>query len=492
MFPGGGSGRISYLDGAYISGPYGKDYVRVGEYVTKAEFMAVTSSDGWWQDGIIGFGVSGGQSSVPEPLMYSLANQDQNRDERTHIADHRAFSVGVGWGSGELHVGGYDPAAIAEPMKWYDARPDSRGTYLRYQLEIEAVTLGGTNLLSGLDPGTKLMGILDSGTSCLLFPQSASDGNRHSVNLWQNFLQVVSELADSEPGLEFTIEGDQYTIPFENFVYLIEDDPEPLLCANSLPNGFDNTLLIGDPLFRALLVGHDLRDDSAPKLGLAPLKGARRSGRDSSEGVGALRGLIHDATSGTPPLSGGNGKGTPEIEADAHIRKVSEVVERDYSIDDELAGGVTVLPMAKSVRSDGFLSRLLKEGEVRASDELADGDEVWTRGYQDLGYYLNMTFGTPEQGPLYLHVDTGSNLMGVFTPDAHEATTWSPWVTVVPVVFGSIALMSFACYSWFSVPSRRTLAAPGGLPSYRHATFAQEAQPSNSRSPNHDLEDDGL
>jgi hypothetical protein len=175
---------LGYADNTHLKGYQGKDVVQLGDYYAFADFGAVTdcnSPDFNDVDGIVGFGMpspaapppppsnsimpgmspSGAPpASLPMPLLFSLTAPGGD-DSNDNKVQRRAFSFLSSDKKAEIHLGGFDPAAIEGQL----FLTPSISTH-DYSVVAVSLMFGGTELLDFVpkDPRFRYVpAIMDSG-----------------------------------------------------------------------------------------------------------------------------------------------------------------------------------------------------------------------------------------------------------------------------------------------------------------------------------------
>lgn len=103
-------------------------------------------------DGIVGLGMSGLSSEQGSNIFNQLVKNDAVLPQ---------FGISFGAGSGELFLGGHDPARLAAPLQWFPVLHPEDGFW---EVAIQAVRLGNT-VVDSCSDGCR--GIVDTGASLL-------------------------------------------------------------------------------------------------------------------------------------------------------------------------------------------------------------------------------------------------------------------------------------------------------------------------------------
>lgn len=276
---------VQYLDNAYLSGFVAQDYIRLGRYTAMTRFGCITSSKGhdWWNaDGILGLGLPGtALPQVPNPLLYALSDGKQSKQKElqghVHIMGHRIFTLVLGSGDGELQLGGYDKASVEGKMVSADVLGDTIAGkpkhFLHYRIQVDGVRLGkhqllhfaknsvNETLLNQTDDAAPLEddhveAVLDSGTSCLVLPDSTFDG-RLAQSPYRIFKQLWVNL--DNPSLFFKIGGEELEMKYEQYMV------DGRACVMRMKNA-PETFLLGGIFFQHVVVVHDLQNSSQPRV----------------------------------------------------------------------------------------------------------------------------------------------------------------------------------------------------------------------------------
>ena len=168
----------------FCRGYIGQDIVQLGHYYARTKFGCITkcdSADFNGVDGILGMGMpDAAMASIPEPLLFAIT--DNTGDPASQrILTERKFTMVVTRTAGELQLGGYDHRAIAPGHEMKFVKTTSTA---EYSVPINSIRYDGHELLDFATvinprvPGRMswIPGILDSGTSCLVLPNSRLQG----------------------------------------------------------------------------------------------------------------------------------------------------------------------------------------------------------------------------------------------------------------------------------------------------------------------------
>lgn len=267
---------LGYADNTHLKGYQGKDVVQLGDYYAFADFGAVTdcnSPDFNDVDGIVGFGMpspaapppppsnsimpgmspSGAPpASLPMPLLFSLTAPGGD-DSNDNKVQRRAFSFLSSDKKAEIHLGGFDPAAIEGQL----FLTPSISTH-DYSVVAVSLMFGGTELLDFVpkDPRFRYVpAIMDSGTSCLVMPDNNINGLLTSspFSKWKGLVKSTTH-PEVQEAFVLNIAGRNFEIPYETW-FLADSNQS---CVQPAPPGFPG-LLVGDVFFRRYLVMFDLQ-----------------------------------------------------------------------------------------------------------------------------------------------------------------------------------------------------------------------------------------
>ena len=277
---------LGYADNTHLQGFQGKDIVQLGEYHMTAPFGAVTdcnSPDFNGIDGIVGFGMPAPQGpppppaggaggmmgmmgqagggfgsmnhappSLPLPLLFSLTDT-KNAGAGDKVLTRRAFSFVSTDTKGEIHLGGYDPAAISGDMFMTPCISTHD-----YSVVAMSLKYGEKELIQFKGSVTKgaqyVPAIMDSGTSCLVMPDSDLNGKLafSPFSTWKKEVGDV-DAPSSHESFFINIAGREFEIPYH--IWYLSDTNQS--CVQPAPPGFPG-LLVGDVFFRRYLVLFDL------------------------------------------------------------------------------------------------------------------------------------------------------------------------------------------------------------------------------------------
>lgn len=170
---------------------------------------------------------------------------------------HRKFAFLSTDTYAELQLGGYDRDSTSADMVYMHTTSTTE-----YSVNVQSLTFGGIELLDWVDKNVPnaLPAILDTGTTCLVIPDTTLDG-RVTNKPYSKFQQIMTK------GMSFyiTINGHLFEIPYEFWWQRSHDAP----CVQATPPSYAG-LLLGDVLFQSVVVEFDLTHEHHPKIGIAP------------------------------------------------------------------------------------------------------------------------------------------------------------------------------------------------------------------------------
>jgi len=183
-----------------------------------------------------------------------LEGQNYVNERPMHERKFAFLSTAV---SGELQLDGYDRASTNADMVYV---PTTSTT--EYSVNVQSLTFGGIELLNWSDKSkpNSLPAIFDTGTTCLVIPDSTL-GGRVRDKPFSKFNSIMTK------GMSFyiTIDGHLFEIPFEFWWQKINNAP----CVQQTPNSYQG-ILMGDVVFQSLVVEFDLTKPHKPRIGIAP------------------------------------------------------------------------------------------------------------------------------------------------------------------------------------------------------------------------------
>ncbi|CAO3624617.1 unnamed protein product [Mucor fragilis] len=209
----GRSWQIRYADGSTASGILAKDTVNVGGLVIKSQTinLAKTQSSSFASgpvDGLMGLGfdtittVAGIKTPVDNLISQGLISSP-------------VFGVWLGkasnGGGGEYVFGGSNPNHYTGALTTVPV-DNSRGWY---SITVDSLNAGNSPVADSFT------GILDTGTTLLLLPQTISDQVASQYGAYDNgdgTYLISCDTSNLEP-LEFSINGAQFQVPVESLIF---------------------------------------------------------------------------------------------------------------------------------------------------------------------------------------------------------------------------------------------------------------------------------
>ena len=394
---------LTYADTAGLKGYIGQDVVQLGRYYAKTKFGCIThcsSSDFNGIDGILGLGMpDAALASIPEPLFFALSDETGDPANQ-YILNRRIFTLVGTDSAAELHLGGFDPHATAHDMKYIRTTSPAE-----YSVPVSSISLGGHEFLNFASAAqaagrTSVPGILDSGTSCLVVPDSTLSG----LFIQSPYTRMMEHLKRGEP-LYITIGGHQFDIAFHHWWLYPNEQP----CIQPGPDGFEGVLL-GDVIFRALVVMFDLTHPRHPVIGLAPRNPHYRLVIEGCSHVNDFKGCVEVQ----PPAPGAGGLG-PMTTMKMSVRK-----------EHARGKGSRYLRSIASMRERALHAAEGQQGFGFPALSPSGGDKLLTKVpvdfYEQTQYFVNVSVGTPRQTRTVI-LDTGSSVFSIFCdppPQKHD------------------------------------------------------------------------
>ena len=193
-------------------------------------------------------------NTLPTPILFALTEASITDNADNHKLDRRAFSFFSTDDRAEIHLGGFDPEAITGQMF---LTPTIAPT--DYSVVALSLKYGDNELLDFKSTNPRLRyvpAIMDSGTSCLVMPDSNIGGvlGDSPFQKWSDLVKVVDQPALRE-SFWLNLGGREFEIPFDTW-YLADTNQS---CVQKAPPGFPG-LLVGDVFFRRYVVMFDLSD----------------------------------------------------------------------------------------------------------------------------------------------------------------------------------------------------------------------------------------
>jgi len=368
--------NVTFLDNTNLRGYDGADMATLGKYgvMTRMGMIEHCNSRNFDDvDGILGFGWADQPRSAA--LLKTLTQKDRpswEMHDQPFRGDHtpmpRKFAFTANYEVGELQLGGYDPQMLAADFTMFDMVGENV-----YGIPVHSITYGGVELLHFASTNHKKVftGEFDSGTTCLLLPNSDVTGNFTT----SPFGILAKEQAKGErhPLLYKVkdIYGEEHT-----YAMSYTECVEPT----------DETMIMGDPFFRKWVVLHDLTDLNHKKMGLAPKNPSYQLATTTDASI---------LTPGHAPV--------PSL-ANPH------------------ANGVHKIAAKRKLRDRAFIEDLHQvRKHMTARTELVGEtvDKVAIKSQQMVTYNVQLAIGSPPQ-PLDVIFDTGSFMLAVFADPPPE------------------------------------------------------------------------
>ncbi|KAI9261638.1 aspartic proteinase IV [Phascolomyces articulosus] len=209
--------RLVYGDGSSASGHIGFDNVNLGGFKIRQQTLQLATQrsqifDECATDGVLGLGFDS-LATVPNVItpMNNLIQQ--------HRIKEPIFSVFYGkaseGGGGELLFGDYNPNHIAGNLTTVPI-DNSQGFW-----GVTIETLGSGNHTFG----TNMYGIVDTGTTLLIFPDDVAYSLANKYNATDNgdgTFKITCDKSQLEP-LVFTMAGTEFVVPPDSLIYVEQD-----------------------------------------------------------------------------------------------------------------------------------------------------------------------------------------------------------------------------------------------------------------------------
>eukprot|EP00960_Hanusia_phi_P044403 756620-Hanusia_phi.AAC.3 len=225
---------LIYADTAGLRGYIAQDIAQLGRYYAKTKFGCITQCDSQdfnGIDGILGLGMpdAGEEWERRWVAADSGGTCSASLDPRASLLRYQIFTLVSTDEAAELHLGGYDPHAVTEDMKYFRTTSQAE-----YSVPVSSISMGGHEFLNFASAAqakgrTSIPGILDSGTSCLVVPDSTLDGECSEKESFQRLTcrRSVSRVAIPK-----------FEIPFHHWWLYPNNSP----CIQSTPDGFEVTI----------------------------------------------------------------------------------------------------------------------------------------------------------------------------------------------------------------------------------------------------------
>jgi len=362
--------NVTFLDNTNLRGYDGADMATLGKYgvMTRMGMIEHCNSRNFDDvDGILGFGWADQPRSAA--LLKTLTQADRpswNMFNQPFRGDHkpmpRKFTFTANYEVGELQLGGYDPQMLAADFTMFDMVGENV-----YGIPVHSITYGGVELLHFADANQKKVftGEFDSGTTCLLLPNSDVSGNFTTSPFG---ILAREQAKGARHPLLYKVKdiyGEEHT-----YAMSYQECVEPT----------DETMIMGDPFFRKWVVLHDLTDLSHKKMGLAPKNPAYQLATTTDASI---------LTPGHAPV--------PSL-SNPHAHAVHKIAAK------------------RKMRDRAFVESLHQvRKHLTARTELVGEtvDKVAIKAQQMVTYNVQLAIGSPPQ-PLDVIFDTGSFMLAVF------------------------------------------------------------------------------
>jgi len=371
--------NVTFLDNTNLRGYDAADMATLGQYTVQTRMGMIehcNSRNFDDVDGILGFGWADQARSAA--LLKTLTQVDRPGWDiygQPFAGDGspmpRKFTFTANNQLGELQLGGYDPNLVSEEFVIFPMTGENV-----YGIDIHSITYGGVELLhfDAAKQKKSFVGEFDSGTTCLLLPNTDVKGNFST--------SPFGVLAREQ------MKGEKHSLMYHatdvhGNVHTYE------MSFNECVEPTDETMILGDPFFRKFAVLHDMVDLSSKKMGLAQ--------RNPSYQLGATtdRSILTPGHAPKQLMFGANGEhGVTKVHAHRKMRD-HKFVQALHETKQELAkqSELHAPPTSK-------LSTMLV-------------DKVAVKSQSMVTYNIQLAIGSPPQ-PLDVIFDTGSFMLAVF------------------------------------------------------------------------------
>ena len=390
------------------SGNLGKDIVQLGEYATRTSFGVVSEppKSEWKHDGVLGLGMINEKDRDihPPPLFYALTTGSSGEDASSSSSNSklasRVFSLLLDDEAGELQLGGFVEESVIGPVLYSSVIPDrcdsvssSSCEYSRYKISVAGLRLGNRPLLNTKSGMSRtIVGVLDSGASCLVLPSASSDNGTSVMEAFESVIQSEEDIRVTQPSIFVAIGKREYEIPWSQYHVAGDSslNEEGSFCIH--PNREAPKLMIlGDVFLRSVVTVHNLESDP-PSIGL----GIRNPSYSAVKSI---------QMSKSSENLGGGVKGT-DTGAERKVMQIPFMVER--------RSGVVPSSLFSASNEEILLDTESKDTESRrgTSRSVAKLPIVSDR----VQYTTILQVGTPRQS-LRVMIDTGTSSLVIFAND---------------------------------------------------------------------------
>ena len=371
--------NVTFLDNTNLRGYDGADMATLGKYSVKTRMGMIehcNSRNFDDVDGILGFGWADQPRSAALLKTLTQPARPGWQIETQPFAGNgapmpRTFAFTADNLMGELHLGGVDPAMLSSNMVMMPMVGENV-----YGIGIHSITYGGVELLHFHQdlPKKEFVGEFDSGTTCLLLPNTDVKGN---------FTTSPFGILSREQA-----RGEQHPL-----IYKTRDlngiEREYSMSFTECVEPTDETMILGDPFFRKWVVMHDLEDLNNKKMGLAL--------KNPSYSLGSTTDRSILTPNHAPQQMAFTANGRPAVQKIHATRKLRD------------AGFTSQFHQA---RHQMLATSSL--GEAHPSQLSASFvDKIAVKSQHMVTYNIQLAVGTPPQ-PLDVIFDTGSFMLAVF------------------------------------------------------------------------------
>ena len=372
--------NVTFLDNTNLRGYDGADMATLGKYEVKTRMGMIehcNSRNFDDVDGILGFGwADQPRSAALLKTLTQSARPGWMINTQPFLGNDvpmpRTFAFTADHQLGELHLGGVDPAMVTSDMVMMPMTGENV-----YGIDIHSITYGGVELLHFHQdlPKKAFVGEFDSGTTCLLLPNTDVKGNFTTSPFG---ILAREQKAGKQHALMYKtrdVDGNEHT-----YEMAYTECVEPT----------DETMIMGDPFFRKWVVMHDLENLNDKKMGLAPKNPSYKLGATTDRSI-----LTPDHAPQQLPSFMANGR--PAVQKIHATRKLR---------------GAEFTSQFHEAKQQMLATSSL--GEAHA-EQLVVGyvDKVAVKSQHMVTYNIQLAIGSPPQ-PLDVIFDTGSFMLAVF------------------------------------------------------------------------------